>query len=113
LQRFFSRPSRDLLDRGGGVLHGGVVARACACGLDFRRRVVTVGSSEALADLNAVAMAVHIAKAANIHENVKPERLPGAERPEDFVVWTAAAEAEVDNLAPPFFGRSMAIPAHV
>ena len=54
---------------------------------------------EFLANLNAAAVAVHIAEAADIHQNVEAELLPGAEGAQHFIVASAMAQAQIDDLA--------------
>jgi hypothetical protein len=44
-------------------------------------------------------MAMHVTKAADIHENVETELLPGAEAAQHFIVLAAMAQAKVDDLA--------------
>ena len=60
---------------------------------------------EFLADLNAAAVAVHVAEAANIHQDVEAELLSGAEGPQHFVVAAAMAQSQVDDLAANDFAR--------
>jgi len=51
-------------------------------------------------------MAMHVAEAANVHENVEAELLPGAEGARDFIVAAAMAQTHVDDFAAPRFGQS-------
>ena len=52
---------------------------------------------EALDDLGAAAMAVHVAEAADVHEDVKAEGGAGVKGAESFVVLAAMAKAQVDD----------------
>jgi hypothetical protein len=72
-----------------GALHGGIVAGLLAGGLDLLRRVVAVGGGELLPDLHAAAVAVHVAEAAQVHEDIEAEALPGGEGAQQFVVLAA------------------------
>ena len=65
------------------------VAREVAGGGGF----VAVEGCEGLDDLGAAAMAVHVAEAANVHEDVKAEGGSGVEGAEGFVVGAAMAQA--------------------
>src|SRR5213076_2454736 len=47
----------------------------------------------------ASAVAVHVAEATDVHENVEAELMPGAEGPKHFIVLAAMAEAEIYDLA--------------
>ena len=51
------------------------------------------------ADLDAAAVSVHVAEAADVHEDVEAELLAGAEGAQHFVVLAAMAQAEVDDFA--------------
>src|SRR5208337_5674172 len=75
------------------------VVGADSGGLDFGRRVEAVSSSEILHDLHAAAVPVHVAEAADVHEDVEAELLAGGEGTRQFVVLAAMAEAKVDDLA--------------
>ena len=44
-------------------------------------------------------MAVHVAEAANVHENVKPESRAGTKGAQSFVVLAAMAQTQLDNLS--------------
>jgi hypothetical protein len=57
-----------------------------------------VEGGEGLDDLRAAAMAVHVAEAADVHEDVEPEGGSGVEGAEGFVVAAAVAQAELDDL---------------
>ena len=54
---------------------------------------------EALLNLRAAAVAMHIAKAAYVHQDVKLELLPRVEAPQKFVMPSAMPHAQVDDLA--------------
>ncbi len=60
------------------------------------RGFVAVERGEVLNDLGAAAMAVHVAKAADVHEDVKAEGVAGVEGAQGFVVSAAMAEAKGD-----------------
>ena len=59
---------------------------------------VAVQGGEALDDLRAAAMAVHVAEAADVHEHIEAEGGSGVEGAEGFVVAAAVAQAELDDL---------------
>ena len=92
----FSRPALRRLRH---ALHDGVVVGLGSGGFEFGRRVVAVLGGKFLADLDAAAMAVHVAETADVHENVEAELLAGAEGAQHFVMAAAMAQAEVDDLA--------------
>ena len=52
-------------------------------------------------------MAVHVAEAARVHEDVEAELLPSAEAAQHFVVLAAMTQAEINDLAPPAFARHL------
>ena len=58
-------------------------------------------------DLDAAAMAVHVAEAAGIHKDVEAELLSRAEAAQHFVVLAAMAQAQIDDLAPTAFARHL------
>src|SRR5260221_12489890 len=60
---------------------------------------------ERLLDLNAAAMAVHVAEAANVHQDVEAELLAGAESAQHFVVASAMMQARVNDLLPSSFAN--------
>ena len=60
-------------------------------------RVVAVQRGEGLDDLGAAAMAVHVAEAADVHEDVEAQSGSGVEGAEGFVMLAAMAQAEVDD----------------
>ena len=72
---------------------------------------------KSLLDLNAAAMPVHVAKSANVHQNVKPELLPCPKRAQHFVMLSAMAHAGIDYFAPLglacAFDRSANLPVRV
>src|SRR5260370_27506528 len=84
-------------DRARCPLHGGLVSIERAGWPQFWRNFISVVRRERLFDLNAAAMAVHIAEAADIHQNVEAELLPGAEGAKHFVVASAMAQACVKD----------------
>ena len=60
--------------------------------------VVAVEVGEALEKLRTAAMAVHVAEAADVHEDVEAEALPGGEGAEELVVGAAVLHPEADDL---------------
>ena len=62
------------------------------------RRLVAVQVGVGLDELHAAAMAVHVAEAADVHQDVEPEALPGGKRPRQLVVRPAMLHPERDNL---------------
>ncbi len=62
---------------------------------------------ELLADLNAAAVAVHVAETADIHQDVEAELLPGAEGPQHFVMAAAISQPQVDDLAANLLARRL------
>ena len=61
-------------------------------GISYPCRVVNC-----LLDLDAAAMTVHIAEAADVHQDVEAELLPGAEGAQHFVMAATMAQASVDD----------------
>src|SRR5437899_9418217 len=59
---------------------------------------------EALLDLRAAPMTMHVAEAADVHQNVEAETLAGVERAQQLVVPAAMAQAKINDLAT-FGGR--------
>ena len=68
-------------------------------------RLVAVQRGEGLNDLRAAAMAVHIAEAADVHENVKAQSGSGVEGAQGFVVPAAMAQAQLDDFVDAGFGE--------
>ena len=66
----------------------------------IEQHLVAVLRGESLHHLDAAPVAVHVAEAARIHQDVEAELLPGAEAAQHFVMLAAMAQAEVDDLAP-------------
>ena len=62
---------------------------------------------EALHHLDAAAVAVHVAEAARIHQDVEAELLPSAESPQHLVILTTMAQPQIDDLAPTAFPRHL------
>ena len=96
---FFGGALSQEVHGGRGLLHDGVVALADASAVQFFGSIVAVASGESLPDLDATAMAVHVAEAADVHEDVEAELLARAERAQHLVVAATVAQSEVDNLA--------------
>ena len=61
---------------------------------------------EGLDDLRAAAMAVHVAEAAGVHKNVKPQSRSGVEGAQGFVMLAAMAQAKLDDFVDAGFGQS-------
>ncbi len=60
-----------------------------------------------LHDLDAAAMAVHVAEAANVHQYVKAKFLSGVIGAGDLVVTAAVAQSKIDNFAALRLGQSL------
>src|SRR5208282_4075436 len=88
-----------LLDGCSGALHRGFIVGADACSFKFGRRIETVGGREILHDLDAAAMAMHIAETADVHENVEAELLARGEGAQQLVMAATMAQAEVYDFA--------------
>jgi len=105
---------RGLLDGGGGDYAGGavgggdgiaVVGEDAGFGEDVGtgRKVtgaesfIAMQGGEVLDDLRAAAMAMEIAEATNVHEDVKADGRAGMEGAEGFVVLAAVPQAQLDD----------------
>ena len=65
---------------------------------------------EILSDLDAAAMAMHVAKTADIHQNVEAQSVAGIEGARQLIVLAAMPQAEIDEfLAPAGRKRGCAI----
>ena len=64
-------------------------------------------SCELLLDLNASAVAVHVTKTANVHQDVEAEVLAGAEAAKHFVVASTMTQARRNDLATPRFAEAL------
>ena len=53
-----------------------------------------------LFDLYAAAVTVHIAEAADVHQDVETECLAGSERTQELVVFAAMAHTKINDLLP-------------
>ena len=62
---------------------------------------------EPLSNLDAAAMAMHVAEAADVHQNVEAELLPGTESAQHLIMPAAMAQAQVNNLAPDCLSRRL------
>ena len=62
---------------------------------------------ELLSNLDAAPVTVHIAEAADIHQDVEAELLSGAERAQHFIMLAAMPQSQVDDLAANVFSRSL------
>src|SRR5208283_3025364 len=60
-------------------------------------RLKAVLGGKALDYLGAAAMAVHVSKSADVHEDVKAERGPSVEGAKKFVMLAAVTQAQVDD----------------
>ena len=78
--------------------HGCVVLREPSGFRQSFRNLVAVNRREGLQDLYAAAMTVHIAEAADIHQDVEAQSLTGGELAQQLVVAPAMARAERDDL---------------
>src|SRR5262245_27750747 len=96
LPGFGQSACRDLLYGLFDALHVLVVAIEQSRRHEFVRRVIAMRGGEALLDLNATAMAVHIAEATNVHKDVEAEALSGAEVAEEFIVSAAMTQSKID-----------------
>ncbi len=86
----------------GGIprtLHRNLIALGQSCRIDLYRFVVSVRRGVVLHNLHAAAMAMHVAKAADVHQDVEAELLSGAEGARDFIVTPAMTQAHLDDLA--------------
>src|ERR1039458_2440515 len=85
----------------GGVHGGGVSVGEAGFGegglAGTDRLLVAVEAGEGLKELDAAAMAVHVAEAADVQEGVDLEPLAGGEGPGQFVVAAAMPCAEGDE----------------
>src|SRR5581483_10096670 len=70
-----------------------------ASGLKLFRHIVAVRGRETLANLDAAPVAMHIAKAADVHQDVEAELLSGTESTRHLIMLAAVAEPEFDDLA--------------
>jgi hypothetical protein len=70
-------------------------------------------SREALLDLNAAAVAVHVAESTYVHQDIEAELLAGAEAAEHFVVTTPVPQPSFDDFAAPGFGQVLDRPANL
>src|ERR1700689_3682027 len=97
----------EFLDRLRSLLHRGIVAFSRSCCLQLFRKIVAVKRGEFLFELNTTAMAMHVAKAANIHQDIETESLSGVKGAQQFIMLAAMAQSEINDLAAPCFsGRS-------
>src|SRR5207302_10448316 len=71
----------------------------------FGRRVKAVGGRKILHYMNEAAVTVHVAKAADIHEDIEAELLASGERTRHLVVAAAMAQAQVDDFTAARFAR--------
>src|SRR5208283_3847942 len=81
------------------AFHYRVVADGQAGSVDLLRHLVSMSGGIALHDLHAAAMAMHIAEAADVHQDVEAELLPGAEGARNFVMTAAMTQAQIDDLS--------------
>src|SRR5216683_2977292 len=71
-------------------------------------RVKAVDGRKVLHDLHAAAMPVHVAKAADIHQDVEPELLAGRKRTQHLIMLAAMTQSQFDN----FPTSRLACPVH-
>src|SRR5205823_14479854 len=81
-------------------LHSGFIALGEAGGYQIIGRIKAVQPGKILANLNTAAMAVHIAKAADIHEDVEAKALASREGAQQLIVFAAMFGAQSDDLVP-------------
>ena len=81
--------------------HSGVILRQQSCLGQSFGDLVAVGTGKRLQDLNAAAMTVHVAEAADIHQNVEPQTLPGREFAQQFVMPAAMPRTQGNDLIAP------------
>src|SRR5271157_3090964 len=74
--------------------------------LDLTGPVVSVTRGVILQDLYAAAVAMHVAEAADIHQDVEAKFLPAAIGARDLVEASAMAQPQVDNFASPRVGHA-------
>ena len=96
----------DFCTGGKGCVEGGlefVEDAAFGKRIDVRSEIggggdfAAVKSCEFLLDLRNAAVTMHVAEAADVHENVKPEGGSGVKGAECFVVPAAVAKAHLDD----------------
>src|ERR1035437_7557565 len=87
--------------------HHGIVAGGQSRRGNLQWLVIAVGSRVALHDLHAAAVAMHIAEAADVHQNVEAELLTGTVGARNLVVTAAMAQTEIDHLAALRFRKSL------
>src|SRR5882724_3727014 len=66
---------------------------------DVRRRVITVVPGETLFNLGAAPVAMHIAEAAYVHQDVKLKLLAGMETAQQLIMRAAVAHTQISDLA--------------
>src|SRR5208283_2496639 len=74
---------------------------------DLLRHLVSMSGGIVLHNLHAAAMTMHIAEAADVHQDVEAELLPGAEGARNFVMTAAMTQAQIDDLSSLRFGQSI------
>src|SRR5262250_2359989 len=89
LFRFSGCSFGESLDNPGSVVHRDFVTVQSASRFNFGRNFAAVLARELLFDLNATTMTMHIAKPADVHQNVEPELLTCAESAEHLVMPSA------------------------
>ena len=62
---------------------------------------------EVLPNLNAAPVPVHVAEAADVHEDVEAELLAGAEGAQHFIVPTAVTQTQINDFLPDRFSRGL------
>src|SRR5579864_263448 len=97
----------------GCVVHRRLVARERAGRLKFDRDLAAMPGRKVLLDLNASAMAVHVAETADVHQDVETELLARAETSKHLVVPSATAQAGVDDFPSPGLAGSFDCASHL
>src|SRR5580658_7879659 len=69
------------------------------------RSFIAVQGCEPLNYLGATAVPVHVAKSADVHKNIEPHPPPRVKGAECFVVTSAMAQAQPDDLSDAGFGK--------
>src|SRR6185437_15161960 len=77
------------------------------------RNGISVLRRERLQDLHAAPMTMHVAEAADIHQNVKAQRLAGCELAQQLIMTYAMMNAEVDDLRAARFAERANLPPNL
>src|SRR5882724_12467171 len=91
----------ELLHRRLRALHSRLVLRPHPRRIHFRWRIKAVDGRKVLHDLYTAAMPVHVAKAADIHQDVETELLPGRKGTQHLIMLAAMPQPKFDDFPPP------------